>query len=135
MWRLNLKITGCVYNKKRYGFLFFFSQTDDLRQLGRLDKFVTSEMNNRGLGHLRPEVRKFIKCYHEIKFNFRNTTYFPKYDNFTIEQMILELSNAQGETKEYYATRHTEDEIKAMFLQLIRRQTRMLDQDLIEATY
>ena len=135
IWRLNLKITGCVYHKKRYGFLFFFSQIDDLRQLGRLDKFVTAELNNRGLGHLKPKIRKFIKCYHEIKFNFRNTTYFSKFDDLTIEQMILELSLAQGQPKEHYETTCTEEEIISMFSKLIMRQTKMLDQDLIEAAY
>jgi len=29
-WSLNLRITGCIYDEKKYGWLFFFSQIDDL---------------------------------------------------------------------------------------------------------
>lgn len=52
IWRLNLKITGCIFNGERYGWVFFFSQVDDLKQISRLDSFVKKELSERGLSHL-----------------------------------------------------------------------------------
>ena len=32
-WGLNLRISGCIFNGTRYGWLFFFSQTNDVHLL------------------------------------------------------------------------------------------------------
>ena len=133
VWRLNLKITGCIYNGDRYGWVFYFSQIDDLRQLARLDHFVTEQMNKRELGHLRAKVKKFMRSYHEIRLNLRKTKYIPKYDEYEVGDIIDELSRAEGKPKEYYGENFTEQEIKDKFTKLIDRQTRFLEKDLIEA--
>lgn len=133
VWRLNLKITGCIYNETRYGWLFFFSQIDNLPQLGRLDSFVTSQLIKRELGHLRPKVKNFLRSYHEIRLNLRNTKYIPKFDDFDIDDIIRELSKAEGRSENDIRTSFTEAEIKQKFTRLIERQTRSLEKDLIEA--
>lgn len=133
IWRLNLKITGCIYNANRYGWVFFFSQIDDLRQLGRLDHFVTTQMNERGLGHLRSNVTKFLRSYHEIRLNLHETKYIPKFDEFKLADIIKELSKAEGNPVEHYESSLTEQEIRKKFTRLINRQTRLLELDLIEA--
>lgn len=133
IWRLNLKITGCIYNDTRYGWVFFFSQIDNLRQLARLDEFVTAQLNKRGLGYLRPKVKKYLRSYHEIRLNLRETSYIPKFDQFEIHAIIKELSRAEGKPVEFYSSKFTEPEIRAYFTRLINRQTRLLEKDLIEA--
>ena len=132
VWRLNFKITGCRYQGKRFGWMFFFSQIDNLRQLGRLDAFVNRELNIRGLSSLRPNIKKFIKSYHEIRNNLKQTTYIPNYDDYDIEDMIHELVQAEGNDESYYRSRMTKENVEARFHKLIGRHTRMLEQDLIE---
>ncbi len=133
VWRLNLKITGCIYNNNRYGWVFFFSQIDDLRQLARLDEFVTRELENRGLKHLRQSVKKFLRGYHEIRLNLSGTKYIPKFDELEISGIINELSQAEGYPTEHYTSELTEGQIRQRFTRLINRQTRMLEKDLVEA--
>lgn len=132
-WRLNLKITGCIYKDNRFGWVFFFSQIDNLRQLARLDQFVTAQLNKRGIGHLRPNVKKFLRSYHEIRFNLRKTQYIPKYDEFKIEDIIKELSQEEGKSEGYFASNFTEQQIRNRFTRLIDRQTSLLEKDLIES--
>lgn len=132
VWRLNLKITGCIYNGNRYGWLLFFSQINDRSQLSRLDRFVTEQLKQRGLGHLRPRIRKFLKGYHEVRFNLGKTSYIPNYDEFDVADMIKELSCAEGQPEAHYTSNLTEDQIRAKFKSVIERQTRVLDKDLIE---
>jgi len=39
-WSVNIRITGCIFNGTKYGWLFFFSQINDLQLLKSLDIFV-----------------------------------------------------------------------------------------------
>jgi len=111
----------------------FFSQIDDLGQLGRLDEFMTKELISRGLDDLRPQVKKFLRSYHEILCNLTKTNYVPKFDNLDISEIIKELAQAEGKPEEYYTSHLTEKEIRQKFTSLIDRQTKFLEKDLIEA--
>lgn len=133
IWRLNLKITGCIFTGKRYGWLFFFSQTSDIHQLARLDKFIDAQLKQRNLFQLRPAIKKFVRTYHEIRFNLDQSKYIPKFDEYDVEQMIQTLSHAQGMPEEYYRDNLTPQEITDEFKRQIGRQTKELHQDLIEA--
>lgn len=133
VWRLNLKITGCIFNSNRFGWMFFFAQIDDIRQLARLDNFVTKELRMRGLEHLRAKVKRFTRSWHEICLNFRETRYIPKFDQMSIDDMIKELSNAEGFSDAHYRSNYTEQEIRTKFTRLICHETRLLEKDLIEA--
>jgi retron-type reverse transcriptase len=48
IFRINLKITGCVFAKKRRGWMFFFSRTKNISQLKFLDKFVQKHAERLG---------------------------------------------------------------------------------------
>jgi hypothetical protein len=63
--RLNLKITGCVIDGKKYGWLNFFSLINDHTLLFSLDKFV--ENNCKKLNINYDEFRKFSRAIYEIK--------------------------------------------------------------------
>lgn len=93
--RLNLKITGCFVNGKRYGSMFYFSMTDDKEQLMRLDRFVERLWQKADFGKYgRPKT--FIKTFHEIKFNLNDTKYIPRFDDYTLDQMIQFISDLEG---------------------------------------
>jgi retron-type reverse transcriptase len=63
-FRLSTRITGCIFEGKKYGWLFFFSQITDERLLHRLDQFVTRKLRRFGLS--RKEVPRFVRAYFEI---------------------------------------------------------------------
>ena len=63
--RLNLKITGCVIDGKKYGWLNFFSLINDHTLLFLLDKFV--ENNCKKLNINYNEIKKFSRTIYEIK--------------------------------------------------------------------
>lgn len=132
VWRLNLKITGCIFEGRRFGWVFFFSQINDLRQLGRLDDLVSQQLKLRKLEAIEKRTKKFLRTYHEIRKNLSSTLYIPKFDDLTIEEMIRQLSLAEGHPIEHYEIAYSERQIRSRFYRLVERQTRMLERDLIE---
>lgn len=83
-WALNLRITGCIFNKSKYGWLFFFSQIDDLALLGGLDHFIQTQLKRFNIAGLKPKT--FLRTYHEIRQNLSKTTYIPNFDKFSTIQ-------------------------------------------------
>lgn len=88
LWRLNLKISGCVFEGKRLGWMFFFSQTDSTSQLMRLDAFVAKLTRKYHLQNDADKIKTFIKSYHEIRYNANNTDYIPDFGQYSIEQKV-----------------------------------------------
>lgn len=90
LFYLNNKITGVISSKvdgenhteKKYGWLFFYSQIDDVTLLYKLDalidKMLKQNRMQRKMGLF--EVKKFTKAYYEIKQNRSNTKYIFKPD-------------------------------------------------------
>lgn len=133
LWRLNLKITGCLFEDKRFGWVFFFSQIDDLKQLARLDEFVRQELKIRELEHLENRVKKFLRTYHEIRYRIDKTNYIPNFDKYDLEKMVAEIASAEGKSEEEIRERYTAEQVERKFRLLINRHTRLLEQDLFEA--
>ena len=131
IWQLNIKITGCLYKNKRFGWMFFFSQINNERQLGRLDAFLDRELCTRSLDYLQPKIKKFIRSYHEIRNNLRQTSYIKNFDKYNVKDMIQELVQAGENGEEYYRDLDNE-KIEKEFHKLIKRQTKRLEKDLIE---
>ena len=131
IWRLNLKISGCIYRNKRFGWVFFFSQINDIAQLARLDQFITDQLLKRGQPQLRPRIKTFVRSYHEIRFNLEQTQYVPNLDSYGIDRIIWVLSQEEGDPEEHYRANFTQEEIRSRFTRLMNFQTR-LERDLIE---
>ncbi len=83
-WALDLRITGCVFNKSKYGWLFFFSQIDDLSLLGSLDHFIQAQIKRFNVKQLK--IKNFLKAYHEITKNLSKTTYVPNFDKLSVDE-------------------------------------------------
>lgn len=94
IWKLNLKITGCIKDAKKFGWLFFFSQIDHLKLLYYLDWFVDNLMDRFKVNKTihRKNIKRFVRVYHEIIFNLNGTKYIPNFDNFSEEQWKETLS-------------------------------------------
>ncbi|MDR3578089.1 MAG: reverse transcriptase domain-containing protein [Anaerolineaceae bacterium] len=83
-WTLNLRITGCQFNETKYGWLFYFSQINDIQLLASLDHFVYKQLKDFSLGSNKAQAKKFIRSYYEITKNLNNSNYIPNYDQITL---------------------------------------------------
>ncbi len=88
-WRLNLRITGCIFERKTKGWLFFFSEINDEMLLHRLDNYII-KLIKRFQVDIQP--KKFVRSFYQIKHKKYESTYIPNFDEYSIEQMkkILE---------------------------------------------
>jgi len=82
-WKLNLKIAGCIFNNRKYGWMFFYSQITDLSLLTHLDWLVEKLYHRFGIEKSDHELKSFFKTYHEIKFNLSRSAYFYNADKVT----------------------------------------------------
>ncbi|MGE7957923.1 reverse transcriptase domain-containing protein [Pseudomonas sp. NPDC089530] len=92
-WRLNLRITGCVFKNKGKGWLFFFSEINDDSLLHNLDRHVQSLISRFNVP-ITP--KKFVRTFFELKHHRYTNNYIPNYDTYTIPQMTQVLSEYFG---------------------------------------
>jgi RNA-directed DNA polymerase len=79
-WKINLRITGAISEKKRYGWLFYFSQINDLKLLFSLDHAL--ECIRKRFEADKFKCKSFVRAFHEITKNLNKTNYIVNYDNF-----------------------------------------------------
>ncbi|HCM89244.1 MULTISPECIES: reverse transcriptase domain-containing protein [Vagococcus] len=109
---INLIITGAVTSKldsmsssseKRYGWLFFYSQLDGVSVLYHLDSLIEKKLL-RILNKLPDfkkdavlrEVKKFTIAFKELKFNYKDTNYIFRPDNFSLDEKIEFLKKVEN---------------------------------------
>lgn len=132
IWKLNLRISGCQFMGRRVGWLFFFSQSDNKQQLKQLDAFVTSQARR----VLEPgdlaRVKRFVKAYHEIRFNADATAYFPNFDNFDDEQKKQQIAVLIPKLSREKIDALTPKELEQLFRKSISREIADLEKDMME---
>jgi len=96
IFTLNNKITGSISKKVdekndreyKYGWLFYFSQIDDIGLLFHFDnliqKFLGKYEKCKSID--RSEIKYFVKAFFEIRYNIKNTDYIHKPDTLSINQ-------------------------------------------------
>jgi len=89
---LNLKITGCLYNNKPYGWLFFFQDINDLTLLHHLDWFVKKCFDDFKQEYNPNEIKSFAKAYFAIKSlnpsKLNAESYIPRFDKELLTTQI-----------------------------------------------
>lgn len=132
VFKLDIRITGCVVDGKRKGWLMFFSQTDDISQLKYLDIFVAAQCKRNNIDTTKNDIARFVKAYHEIRYSGVDSDYIPNFDSFTLEQQYQLISNLTGASVEELGTRSreaTDHEFKT----LVAREVADLEQDVLNA--
>lgn len=127
-WKLNLRITGCIIDKKKYGWVFFFSQMDEISSLFALDWLVRKLIGRYGkrFGIDIPSVKRFVRTYHEITENLSGTSYIPNFSEYSLEQKRNLLSEIYDKKLEGL----DEVEIDKTFNRVIFKSVRDLEKDL-----
>lgn len=128
IFRLNLKISGCLFEGKRKGWIFFFSQTENMSQLRQLDEFVRSCCAKYAPGIDTNSVKRFSRAIYEIRHNLDQSHYFPRFDDFTYEQKIEFVSLMMGIGEVELRAKSIED-LEDMFRRCVQREVDVLEED------
>lgn len=94
VWRLNLKITGCIFDSKKYGWLFYYSQLTDLGILFHLD-WLIDRLSKRFGFPAQNVIKSFVRSYYEITKNAKNSNYIINVDKYSTEQkreLLLDMN-------------------------------------------
>jgi len=83
LWRLNLRITGCIFENKSKGWLFFFSEINDDALLHTLDHYI-KKLIRRFNVNIAP--KKFVRSFKELSHRKYETNYIPNFDNYDLAQ-------------------------------------------------
>lgn len=126
-WRLNLKITGCISDGVRRGWLFYFSQINDTGCLRTLQHTLTTLIERFGATSvIRP--KSFIKAFYEGR---RKDTelhkYIPNFDLMDVAEMRDYLSMYLGRSR---VTSLSDKTVERMFKKRIRHAVKELEADL-----
>lgn len=120
-WKLNLKISGCILNNKKYGWISYFSQINDISLLYRLDCLINKLLNRYNIS-LKP--KRFVRTYFETKKDYKKSNYILNYDKFNIEDMryfFLKM-NINCENKNDF-------ELQELFYNIIYKEVNSLEKD------
>ena len=131
IWRLNLIITGCRFDGQSAGWVFFFRQSTHLNQFHRMDAFVRKQLIYYRLKEHVTEVKRFVKTYHEVRYNRDETTHIPNFDNYTLSDMkdtielLMDISVKELDAMD-------ESKIKEIFKTMIKREVAWLERETID---
>lgn len=95
--KLNLKITGCVIDGKRYGWIHFFSMINDHKLLFILDRFIEKKCQKLNLDY--GKIKKYARAIYEIKDE--NSNYVTTITNYSKKERYSLITTLK-EDVEYY---------------------------------
>ena len=131
LWKLNLIVTGCRFEERSVGWVFFFRQSTDMGQLFRMDAFLSKQMGEYGLAHMRERVKSFVKSYREVRYNREGTSYIPDFDNFTLADKIDVVSLIGGYSKTRLGKMERE-EVDKLYWFIVRGQVARLERETVD---
>ena len=85
-WRLNLRISGCIFEGKRLGWGFYFSQLNDTSSLRTINSTLNSLLKRFSLlGKIK--VKSLVKTFYETKRRDKNShQYIINFDNMNLSE-------------------------------------------------
>lgn len=130
LWRLDLRITGCIFEGKSRGWLFFFSEINDDILIHQLDYFVLKLIKR---FNVKIQPKKFSRAFKEILHNRYGTKYVPNFDKFSTGDKLSLLtkyfpSDVDGKTL-------LPEQIDYFFSKRIKKQVKDLLEDVKDFGY
>lgn len=131
LWKLNLIVTGCRFENRSVGWVFFFRQSTDMAQFHRMDVFVAKQMGIYGLAHQVGRAKSFVKAYREIRYNREATTHIPDFDHFTLADKIRVISLIRGISEERLGRMDRED-LDELYWSIVRGQVARMERETVD---
>lgn len=127
LWKLNLVITGCIFDAQRRGWLHYFSQIDDLSVLKGLDSTVRNFVKRFEMGSdFKPKT--FMRTYWKInKEASSSDPYIPNLDTMPAVQKRLLLVDVFNNKD---AVRFDDLTTEQVFHREVKRLVDRLEQDI-----
>lgn len=87
IWNINNRITGFILDDNKYGWLFFYSQIDNVAILYHLDWFVRKMCGIYNIdSKIQVRIKRFVKAYFEIIKRRGKSGYIPNSKEFSTEE-------------------------------------------------
>lgn len=126
-WKLNLRITGCVFEGKRLGWVSYFSQITKTSQLRSVNHTVSHLIRRFGLSS-DIKQKSLIKTFYELRRGSADTfKYIPNFDNLDIAQKRELVSMWVGKAK---TKKMSNSEIERRFNYIIAKSAKELEEDI-----
>lgn len=106
LFGLNNKITGSISSKvngdqqreHKYGWIFYFSQMEDIKVLHHLDWLIEQLITKFNLQSLisKDEIKSFVKAFYEIRYNIKKSNYIHRPDQLNINEkknLLIDIFN------------------------------------------
>lgn len=128
IWRINLRISGCRFNGSNIGWVFYFSQINDIQLLARMDAQIKRAIRRRFGSAEYGSCKRLVKAYHEAKYNHQSGRYFYNFDTIDRANMIALLERLfPGRLSSL--EEKSESEIRKIFNRAISREVREMERD------
>jgi hypothetical protein len=125
-WRLNLKLSGCIFQSKRLGWVFYFSQADNTTSFRHIDSTVTSMLSRAGIKD-KIKVKKVLKAYYEARRTDKSThKYVVNFDTMSTVEKKSILLRYLGANK---VGKLSDAQIDSLFKMKLRDIIKELEQD------
>lgn len=124
-WKLNLRITGFILERHKYGWLFFYSQITDESLLFHLDDVVQRLVKRYKLED-KIKVKRFVRTYNEMRRALHTTKYIPNLDELSLDDKRKILSDI------YRMDLSGKDErfVEIQFRRVMKREIRDIEKDI-----
>lgn len=117
-WKLDLRVTGCVFEGRRMGWVAYFSQITSTRQLRLINLTVAKLLKRFNLDeHICPE--SLIKTYYELRRGGKGSKYIPDFDALTINQQRECLAMWMGERVGQLSDQEVEQQLKVRLTKVV----------------
>jgi RNA-directed DNA polymerase len=125
-WRLNLKLTGCIFEGKRLGWAFYFSQSNDTSKFRHIDAVVGKMIARAGLdGKIKP--KHILKTFYETKrMDKASHRYIVNFDTMPVSEKRVLLVSFLGANRIDWLT---DDKINELFKKKFRDISKELEAD------
>ena len=128
IFRLNLKISGCVLNGTKLGWLQYFSEIDTIFQLHALDAFVMKHAKRKIPLEHHAEIKSFVRSYFVINHLTHESDYVPNFDKFNIDEKIALISKLTMQ-RQAQIVNWSDDDIILTFETLLKKEAKKLETD------
>ncbi|OLU26459.1 RNA-directed DNA polymerase [Pseudomonas sp. PA27(2017)] len=129
-WKLDLRITGCIFKGKRLGWAAYFCQITTTAQLRAINHTI-SKLVDRFCprGEIRP--KSLIKTFYELQRGMKASNgYIPNLDALTIDQKREKLAMWLGDA----VLRLTDAEVERRFEIKVSKAVRELEEDIAQTS-